>query len=262
MRYFKTEALVLRTRPLGEADRLLTLLTLEKGKINAVAKGARKTKSKLAAGVDLFVYAHYDLFRGKTLPTIIQQDILETFTYLQENPAAYAHACYFNELVERLLVEGEQMPEIFELLLEGWKALEVNKDYFILSRAFEMKLLAAAGYRPYLDGCVVCSSGEKSFASPRLGGLVCRNCADGDARFRPFAPGSYALVNYFLAHDLTKLSVLRANSSQKRELLDFTIGLIQYYLEIEECKSLKYIKQNFPENYPQNNKEISREIKN
>ncbi len=261
MKYFKTEALVLRTRPLGEADRLLTLLTREKGKINAVAKGARKTKSKLAAGVDLFVYAHYDLFQGKTLPTIIQQDIIETFTYLQENPAAYAHACYFTELVERLLVEGEKTPEIFELLLEGWKALEVNKDHFILSRAFEMKLLAAAGYRPYLDGCVACSSGEKSFASPGLGGLVCPNCARGDDLARPFAPGSHALMNYFLTHNLAKTNVLRVDSSQKKELHDFIMGLIQQFLEMEECKSLKYIRQNFPDHYLQNNK-ISREIKN
>ncbi len=248
MKLFKTNAIIIRSRPLGESDRLLTLLTRERGKINAVAKGARKTKSKLAAGVDLFVHGQYVLFQGKTLATITQQEIIESFPCLKEEPAAYAYAFYFAELVERILMEGERNTEIYQLLLEGMRSLETGKDYYIQARAFELKLLSLNGYRPYFPGCICCNSEENNYFSSRLGGLICRKCLSRDPRSSPFAAGSFSLVEYFLTHTLLEAGVIRASSSQKQELYDFTTGLMQHYLELEDCKSLKYIRRYFPGN--------------
>ena len=82
-RYIKSRALVLKNRPLGESDRLITLLSWDFGKFTAVAKGARKIKSKLAAGVDLFTYGIYQFYRGKGLAIVTGVDVKERFLYLR-----------------------------------------------------------------------------------------------------------------------------------------------------------------------------------
>lgn len=245
MKHFKTTGAVLKSRPLGESDRLVTLLTWEKGKIGAVAKGARKTKSKLAAGVDLFVYGNYVLYEGKNLATITQQEILETFNHLHHQPEGFAYASYFAELVEKILMEGEKNVPVSNLLLDGWRALAEVKDYNLLARAFEIKLLSDSGYHPYFGGCINCGSQGREYFSGRMGGLVCNKCVAIDSMAISFAPGTVSLVNYFLTRDLTETDVIKASSGQKSELYAFTTGLMEHYLDVRECKSLQYIKQYF-----------------
>lgn len=247
MRLFKTEAAVLRTRELGEADRLVTLLSRERGKINAVAKGARKIKSKLAAGVDLFIYGNYMLYQGKTLATVTQQEIVETFTHLKEDPAAYAYAFYFSELVDRVLIEEAKSRGVLRLLTDAWRVLKGERDFFLLARAFEIKLLSAVGYHPYFTECIGCNSKERGYFSPKLGGLVCSNCMKEDRQARSFSEGTEELANYFMGHSLEEMGVVRGSPSQKHELYGFTMGMIGHYLELGECKSLKYIRRNFPD---------------
>lgn len=245
MKLFKTSAIILRTRPLGEADRLITLLTWEKGKINAVAKGARRTKSKLAAGVDLFVYGHYVLYQGKTLATVTQNEIIESFAYLKEDPVAFSYATYFAELTERIMVEEEKSDEICCLLLDVLRMLKEGSDYLLLARAFELKLLSIVGYQPSFDECVICNSKVTNFFSLNAGGLICRRCLSGDQQVVPLSPGSVSLANYFLKHALEKTGILRAEEAQKQELYNFSVGMLQYNLELNECKSLKYIMKHF-----------------
>ncbi|NLJ55982.1 MAG: DNA repair protein RecO, partial [Firmicutes bacterium] len=110
MKLLKTRALILRSRPLGERDRLLSLFTYEQGKLTAVAPGARKVKSRLAAGVDYFNCGHFLLYRGKSLFTVTQLEIEINFVQIRKNIRAYACGMYFCELVEKLLEEGEPLP--------------------------------------------------------------------------------------------------------------------------------------------------------
>ncbi|NLI69675.1 MAG: DNA repair protein RecO [Firmicutes bacterium] len=247
MKLFKTEAAVLRTRELGEADRLVTLLSRERGKINAVARGARKIKSKLAAGVDLFTHGNYMLYQGKTLATVTQQEILETFAHLKEDPAAYAHALYFSELVDKVLVEEARSRKVLGLLIDAWRVLKEDRDFFLLARAFEIKLLSAVGYHPHFTACAGCNAEEKGYFSPGMGGLVCRSCAGKDLQARSFSGGAEKLVKYFMDHSFEEIGVVRGSPSQKSEIRDFTMGMIGYYLEVGECKSLKYIRRHFPD---------------
>jgi len=244
LKWNQTEALVLATRPLGEADRLVTLLTWSKGKTSAVARGARKTKSKLAAGVDLFTRAYISLYRGKSLYTITQVEVKEKFDRFQLDPLMYSYASYFAELMYRFLVEEEQHPEMYRLLLEGWRALEYTEDYQLLARSYELKMLYFNGYSPRREECVICSRNLKpAWFSINLGGVVCNSCAGGSGEYLSVLPGSVSLAGHLEQTPFTGLNRIKASLPQKQELRKITVPFLSYHLELGKCRSLHYIEE-------------------
>ena len=120
-RYLKDEALVLKSYPLGESDRLITFLSWNRGKIVAVAKGARKTKSKLASGVDLFTHGNYQFYQGRGLALVTGVEVKDRFIYLRQDPELYPYGFYLVELADRLVPESGLCPEVCSLVLEGWR---------------------------------------------------------------------------------------------------------------------------------------------
>ncbi len=261
-RKHKTEALVLKSRELGEADRLLTFLAPDLGKISAVARGARKTKSKLAAGVELFSRGDFILFRGKTLYTVTGQQIIERFIHLRQDPALYAYGVYFSELVERALPEEtgppppvnrspvnrpppNQVPDdnrdIYHLLLNGWRSLACTRDLFLFARSFELKLLQVMGCAPHLDGCVLCGNENTGHYSTGTGGLLCERCLQKGGAIVRFPAGSAALARFLINREFSETGIIRATAGQKKELMDFNLKLLDYNLDITRCKSLDYI---------------------
>lgn len=238
-RIFKAEGLVLRTRPLGEADRLVTLLTREEGKFEAVARGARKVKSKLAAGVDLFTHGHYNFHRGKTWPIITGQDPIERFLRFREDPDLYPYGLYFAELTDRLVSGQSPGVEIFELLLEGWKVLSEAVDRPLICRAFELKLAHAAGYNPHLEACTCCGSEKVAVFSPRQGGMVCTACPCADGM--KIGSGTVALARRLIKTSLALVKMVRPSISQKQELAKMTASFLIYHLDLGEIKSRRLL---------------------
>ncbi len=238
-RIFKAEGLILRTCVLGEADRLVTLLSWEEGKFEAVARGARKIKSKLAAGVDIFTYGRFTLHRGKTWPTITGQDAIEHFYWFRDEPDLYAYGLYFAELTDRLVAGKEQCADICRLLLESWRLLGEQGDYQLLCRTFELKLASSSGYSPHLHGCLQCGSGQTAHFSPRQGGLLCRSCLSGDA-FN-LEPGSIALARRLIEVPLAQVKQIRPSPRQRHELTLITTALLTYHLDLGEIKSKRLL---------------------
>ncbi len=241
----KTTGLVLRSIKLGESDRLITLISPDKGRVSAVAKGARKTKSRISAAVDLFVYGDYVLFKGKNLYTVTQCDSIESYPALKCDFTAYAYATYFSELVQKVIVEEEESYHVFSLISEALALLKEGVDFFILSRAFELKLLSVVGYCPGFEECVNCGGVKRRFFSSRMGGLICESCRTNEDKVFPFSEGSVSLAKFILLSPLGKSGVLKAGELQRRELNAYTGGLLKYHLDIGECKSLKYITEQF-----------------
>ncbi len=231
----------MRSIKLGETDRLITLLSPEKGRISAVAKGARKTKSKLSAAVDLFVCGDYVLFKGKNLFTVTQCSIIRSFPALNIDFNSYAYATYFAEIVQRVIVEDDKSDQIFDLLTETLALLSEASDHFMLARAFELKLLSVVGYHPGFDECICCRSKRRGFFSSMLGGLVCDSCKRHDRSAVFFSEGSVALARFMIGSPLQKAGIVKAGERQRQELYTYNSGLIQHHLDINECKSLKYI---------------------
>ncbi len=241
-RTYKTDALVLFSRPLGEADRLVDLLTWERGKITAVARGARKVKSRLAAGVDLFTYGHYQLHLGRTLDLITGQAVKEHFTAFREDAALYPYGLFLTELTGRLIRSEEPSPGPCSLLLKGWRLLgeTAPRCRMLFCRAFELKLMELTGFCPYLKGCLLCGAVEAHYFSPRQGGLLCRSCTGGGAV--KLNAGTVALARRLLEAPLDRVKILRPLALQMRELSSMAEAFRRYHLDPGELRSLKMIR--------------------
>ncbi len=240
-RIFNAEGLVLRTRPLGEADRLVTLLTFQEGKFVAVARGARKLKSKLAAGIDLFTLGCYTFYRGRSWPIITGQESVEHFLGLREDPDLYYYGLYLAELADHLVSGEEPCPDICRLLLEGWRMLDQGVDRFLLCRAFELKLAAYSGYSPGLHSCINCGSDNTAIFSPRQGGLLCSGCRSADVI--ELGSGTIALARRLIKAPLAQVGLVRTSAGQRQELNQIIAAFLAYHLDLDEIKSRRLLKE-------------------
>ncbi len=238
-RFIKVEGLVIKTRTLGEADRLVTLLTRDEGKFEAVARGARKTKSKLAAGVDLFAHGRFSLHHGRTWPIVTGCDSLSCFNHFRDDPELYPYGLYLAELANRFVSGEEPCPEIFALLLEGWQLLGSDLDRNLLCRAFELKLAAGGGYNPQLQFCTVCGADHTNLFSPRQGGLVCPVCKEVDAL--TLEAGTLALARRLITVPLSLVVNLRATAGQKKELAGLVNSFFACHLDLGELKTRRLL---------------------
>lgn len=179
-RLYRVSAVVLRQRDFGEADRIVILYTPERGKLSAIAKGVRRARSKLAAGLQLFTYAHLLLAAGRTLEVITQVRPLDSLYQLRTDMRRFAHASYVAELLDTLTEEHAPDPPLFALLVAALQGINEEGDPATIVRGFELKALSRLGYGPELHTCVSCGTeiegGVVGFATAE-GGVVCARCA-------------------------------------------------------------------------------------
>jgi DNA repair protein RecO (recombination protein O) len=183
-RGYKTEAVVLRSLRFGEADRVLHLYTLERGRVGAVAKGIRRTKSRFGARLEPLSHAELMLHQGSgELGTVTGASLVRPHSAAREDPYRLAVGLVGLEAMLRLFVEQERNPKAFEALTRfldalderGGQASEPPLDPLVLS--FQLKLLWLSGYLPHLTSCAECGSeGPLVGYSPRAGGSVCERC--------------------------------------------------------------------------------------
>lgn len=230
MSLYRTDALVLRTRNLGEADKILTLLTRSEGKISAAARGARRPRSRLLGGSQLFTLGRYSLFRRPGLHSLSQVEILEPFRPLREDLARMACASYAAELVDRFLPEGDPQPQVFALLVSIMHVLAWESEPRELEsalRKYELRLLTLLGYRPFLEGCVRCrrsldmepdeAAREGLFFAPEAGGVLCSSCGGGPGSY-PLGREALAVMRQILQADVGRLRIVRPSSAALAEL--------------------------------------------
>ena len=177
---FKTvKALVLREVRYKEADRILTLLSAEEGKLTAKARGALRKPSRTGAGTQQLTYAEMTLFANKGKWTVNEASVLEPFDGLRENFEALALGSYFAECLEALSVEDEPDAELLQLGLNALYALSRGLyDPALIKAAFELRLMCLSGYAPDLSACAACGAEEpaESVFHPAEGRVYCRAC--------------------------------------------------------------------------------------
>jgi len=154
----KTEAIVLRSRHLGETSKILTLFTERFGKLAAVAKGARRPKSRFGAGLDLFAHSSVILYlkENRDLGLVTESTLREDFYGLREDAERLGRASAVVELVDRMVMRAEPVPELFPLLLGGFQTLERQDRPSMLLSALMLKIVALLGFRPQLYACSRC----------------------------------------------------------------------------------------------------------
>ena len=181
-RTYRTEGVVIRQMPLGEADRILTLCTPDMGKVRAVAKGVRRAKSRLGGHLELLSRASVSVAIGRNLDTITEAYAITTFGGIRGDLKRVSRGLYFAELVDCFSFEGNGNHAMYSLLLGALHRLERGDNLDMLMRWFEIRLLEFSGYMPELVHCVECRSrlqpGNHLFACDS-GGALCPNCRTG-----------------------------------------------------------------------------------
>ncbi len=202
IRLVRAEAIVLRRRDLGEADRILTLFTRELGKVRVVAKGVRRPLSRLGGHLDLFARTQVLLARGRELDVVTQAQLLESFLGLRHEPWRAGWAGYLADLTDRATADADPQPALYDLLVESLRMLATGADSFVIVRRFEMRLLVLLGYQPELSNCPRCSKrlrpGSLAYA-PEQGGILCAECVGSTANEIPVSVGAVKALRFLLA---------------------------------------------------------------
>jgi DNA repair protein RecO (recombination protein O) len=176
---YRDEGIVLRTIRLGEADRIVTMATPGHGKVRAVAKGVRKTKSRLGGRVEPLSHVKMLCWRGRELDTITQVDVLDHFRPVREDLDRLAQAMTMLEVVDHVAVEDHEMPVLFTMLLGALRTLATSSSHLVAG-AFLWKLLAVEGVVPSLEACARCGRQEPLVAFDAASdGFLCSSCRRG-----------------------------------------------------------------------------------
>ncbi len=184
---FKLSALILRTVDYGEADRVVTLLSRERGKLVAFARGARASKRRFGGGLEPFTLVSAELAArggGDAMARLDSVSVDRSFHHIRGDLARIGCAAYAAELSGALVRDHEPHPALFDLLVEYLDRLDAAPARPAGLRVFELGALEAAGFQPRLDGCARCGAaagaeGRGAAFSPADGGLLCGRCAEG-----------------------------------------------------------------------------------
>lgn len=182
---FRVEAIVLGRRDYGETDRIVSLLTRERGRISVIAKGARKPTARSGPAVEYFAHSKFMLARGRDLAVVTSSEVLARPVQLEGSLSRLAHASHMAELASRLVQEGEIYPRVFDLLLTSLQQLSDANDDLATVRSFEVRLLAEVGYPLDLWNCAGCQCELKqgdNFLGIASGGMLCPDCRTADGR--------------------------------------------------------------------------------
>ena len=177
------QAIVLRSFPFGEADRVVIMLSPNRGKLRTVAKGVRKTKSRFGGRLEPFTHVDVVLYEGRSLDTITQVSVIEVFPRLRADLDRLMAAGAMAEVADIVAQEDESSVRLFLLMLRGLKALEMDRPFhpdFVT--AFRLKAAGVVGMAPALDACAGCgtASGLTRFSFAE-GGALCERCRTAGA---------------------------------------------------------------------------------
>jgi DNA repair protein RecO (recombination protein O) len=243
---YRDDGIVLRTQKLGEADRIVTVLTRRTGRVRAVGKGVRRTKSRFGARLEPFTHVDLQLYTGRSLDVITQAETVRPYGEpLSADYPRYTSGTAMLETAERFTPE-EKEPAMrqFLLLVGGLRALgEQAHDPRLVLDAFLLRSLAVAGYAPALEECAVCGTpdtadrdtGSRVFGIA-AGGLTCRSC-------RPPGAATPSARTVGLMGALLRGDWARADLSQPRHQLEcsgLVAAYVQWHME-HSIRSLRHV---------------------
>ena len=219
----KTSAIVLHSRKWGDADRIVTFFTLRLGKLRAVARGARRLKSRLGGMVEPFTLCQLDLFEkpGDSLYRISHVAIDEPFAKFREDLSLMAAAGRMVNVVGAVTAEGDAEPRVFQMLEQGLRSLLNSRDAIWTTILFQIRLLGLSGFRPQTDHCAACGHTHRNLPqfSPLAGGLVCERCASQQPfRCTALSRGSVAFLQQALQLQPTLVERLQAAGQVRAEV--------------------------------------------
>jgi DNA repair protein RecO (recombination protein O) len=242
-RVYKTEAIILKRTNLGEADRIVTLYTPNYGKLRAVAKGARKPRSKLGGHLEPLTHSLLVLAQGQNLDIITQCQTRESFPPLRSDLWLTGCALYIAELVDQFTEEHTDSYPVYRLLHDVLHWICDARSPELALRYFELHLLSRLGYEPELYSCLKCRASvapERNYFSVTDGGLLCPRCFERKPLSYTVSVDALKVARFLLAGDCAAVDRLRVRPELSRELEQLTRVYIRYILE-RDVKSAAFL---------------------
>jgi len=229
-RSFRVDSIVLKHHDYGEADRVLTIYTRQKGKLKVIAKGVRKVRSQKGGHLEPFTHASLLLATGRTWNLVSQAEAQDIYPNLTKDLEVLGYASLMVELVDRFTLEEEENPPIFNLLRNSLARLDAKEHPApLVVRYFEIRLLDLLGFRPELKNCVVTSSEiqpENQYFSAALGGVVSPKASRNLTGAVPISMQALKYLRHFQRSSFEEAIIAKPPDQVYQELEI----LMQYYL--------------------------------
>jgi DNA repair protein RecO (recombination protein O) len=233
MAFLKTRGIVIKEVGTGEADKIITLFTLNEGRISAFAKGGKRPRSKLSAASQLMCYGEYVLYSGKDLYIINSCEVIEPFYEIRNDVVKLTYAAHFLDIVLDIIQENQPLPALLKLLLNSLHILaKTERQPELVSRIFELRSLSSAGYAPHVNRCMNCGLEPVKFYSFSFlkCGFLCdrEECSQKDRSSIIVSPGAAKALQHIVYSRMADL---------------FRFGLSQEVLEELERITRRYLRE-------------------
>lgn len=229
--------MVLSAMPIGDYDKRLVILTKDKGKITAFAKGARKPGSAFLACSQPFSFGEFMLYEGKSSYNLVSVEIVNYFEELRKDMEAAYYGIYFCELADYFTHENEDGTQVLKLLYQSLRALSQHSIGKPLVRAvYELKLLTVNGVAPQVFACVKCGKKEGfAYFNREEGGMLCGDCIKNAGKSVKISEAAIYAMQYIIASPVEKLYTFTVSEEVMFELK----ACIESYKEIYIDKKIK-----------------------
>ena len=240
---YKTQGVVLKQTPIGEADRVLTIYTPDIGKVRAVARGARRARSKLGGHLEPLTHVRISVAQGRTLDAVTGVETVHSFRPLREDLQRVSKAVYLAELVDSITADESPNVHIFELLLTTLDRLQKAEAPAQLMRYFEVQLLRHSGFGPELFVCVECGSklepGDHLYSCAK-GGILCPRCRAPSQALLPLSLNAIKVLRFFQREEHATVAELSVGATLLEELEPLLRTYVRYVLD-REPKSAEFM---------------------
>jgi DNA repair protein RecO (recombination protein O) len=244
-RVYRTEGIVLKGYNYGEADRILTLITPNSGKLRAVAKGIRKTKSRMSGHLDLFTRSTLFVARGRQLDIVTQAETIDNFREVREDLWRSTYCHYVAELLDGFSAEALSNYPLYALSVQTFHRLATAPNCDLVVRSFELQLLEHTGYRPQLHRCLGCENEiqpDGNRFSVKLGGVLCPLCASIDAAAPAISSPALKTMRNLQVNEGAMLRLPDLEDEVRREVGTRLSEYIVYRLE-SQPRSLAFLER-------------------
>lgn len=233
-RLYRVSAIVLKRRDQGEADRLLTVLTPDRGKLTLLAKGVRRQASRKAGHIEPFTHVDLLIAKGKSLDLLTQAETVEAHRALREDLWRSSWAYYVAELADAFTVDQDPQALLFDLLSETLNRLSRDADPALAVRYYELHLLGLVGYQPQLFRCVQCNEllqPEVNFLSLERGGMLCPKHGANHPETIALPLAVLKVLRFLQTRSWDEVAVLQVSPATGRQVESVLARYIVYHLE-------------------------------
>lgn len=239
--------MVLSAIPIGDYDKRLVILTKERGKIHAFAKGARKPNSAFLACSQPFSFGEFMLYEGRSSYNIVSVNITNYFGELRKDLEAAYYGMYFCELADYFTHENDDASQMLKLLYQTLRALTQESIGRALVRAvYELKMLVLNGESPQVFQCVKCGNeGDKYYFNSEAGGLICPNCSKQITNYNMrVSDSTIYTMQFIVTSTIEKLYTFKVSEEVMAELKQCVENYSRIYID-RKMKSLELLEKLF-----------------